>query len=86
VTAAGARSGSGPVAARWQFNISEVLPVPGAALAGALPPELQSYITFVRALHVDSAAPDAAGAYLKKLAGAREAWRAGGFESLDAGR
>jgi len=68
------------------FNISEILPVPGAALAGALPAELQSYITFAGALHVDSAAPDAAAAYLKMLAGAREAWKAGGFEPLDAGR
>jgi molybdate transport system substrate-binding protein len=68
------------------FNISEILPVPGAALAGALPAELQSYITFAGALHVDSAAPDAASAYLKMLASAREAWRAGGFEPIDAAR
>ena len=68
------------------FNISEILPVPGAALAGALPAELQSYITFAGALHVDSAATDAAAAYLRMLAGAREAWKAGGFEPLDAGR
>jgi molybdate transport system substrate-binding protein len=68
------------------FNISEILPVPGAVLAGALPAELQSYITFAGALHVDSAAPDAAAAYLKMLASAREAWRAGGFEPFDAAR
>jgi molybdate transport system substrate-binding protein len=68
------------------FNISEILPVPGAALAGALPAELQSYITFAGALHIDSAAPDAAAAYLRMLAGAREAWKAGGFEPLDAAR
>ena len=68
------------------FNISEIVPVPGAALAGALPAELQSYISFAGALHVDSAAPDAAAAYLKMLAGAREAWKAGGFEPLDAGK
>jgi len=68
------------------FNISEILPVPGASLAGVLPAELQSFITFAGALHVDSAAPDAASAYLKMLADAREAWRAGGFEPLDAGR
>jgi molybdate transport system substrate-binding protein len=68
------------------FNISEILPVPGAVLAGALPAEVQSYITFAGALHVDSAAPDAAAAYLKMLASAREAWRAGGFEPLDAAR
>jgi molybdate transport system substrate-binding protein len=68
------------------FNISEIVPVPGAALAGALPAELQSYITFAGALHVDSAAPDAAAAYLKTLASAREAWKVGGFEPLDTGR
>jgi len=68
------------------FNISEIVPVSGAALAGALPAELQSYITFAGALHVDSAAPDAAAAYLKMLASAREAWKVGGFEPLDAGR
>jgi len=68
------------------FNISEIVPVSGAALAGALPAELQSYITFAAALHVDSAAPDAAAAYLKMLASAREAWKVGGFEPLDAGR
>jgi len=64
-------------------DISEILPVPGGALAGALPAELQSYITFAGALHIDTAAPDAATAYLKMLAGARDAWRAGGFEPLD---
>jgi len=68
------------------FNISEIVPVPGAALAGALPAELQSYITFAGALHVDSAAPDAATAYLTMLASARDAWKAGGFEPLDAGK
>jgi hypothetical protein len=34
-------------------------------------------------LYIDSAALDAAKAYLKMLAGARAAWRAGGFEPLD---
>jgi hypothetical protein len=37
-------------------------------------------------LHSDSAAPVAAAAYLKMLAGARDAWKAGGFEPLDAAR
>jgi len=68
------------------FNISEILPVPGATLAGALPAELQSYITFAGAVHVDSAAPEAAAAYLKMLASAREAWKVGGFDPLDAAR
>jgi len=68
------------------FNISEILPTPGAALAGALPAELQNYIAFAGALHAESPAPDAAAAYLKFLASARDAWTAGGFESLDGGR
>jgi molybdate transport system substrate-binding protein len=64
------------------FNISEILPVPGAALAGALPGELQNYITFAGALHVDSPEPAAATAFLTMLAGAHDAWKAGGFEPL----
>jgi molybdate transport system substrate-binding protein len=68
------------------FNISEILPVKGVTLVGPLVPELQSYITFAAALHVDSA-PPAAG-FLHWLADpqAREAWRLGGFEHLGAGR
>lgn len=68
------------------FNISEILPVPGVALAGALPSELQNYITFAGALHVDSVAPEPAAAFLRLLAGSRDAWKAGGFEPLDGGR
>lgn len=68
------------------FNVSEILPVPGVALAGALPSELQNYITFAGAVHAGSAAPEAAAAYLKLLSGARDAWKAGGFESLEGAR
>ncbi len=64
------------------FNISEILPVPGAALAGALPSELQNYITFAGALHVNSAEPAAATAFLTMLSDAHDAWKAGGFEPL----
>jgi molybdate transport system substrate-binding protein len=64
------------------FNVSEILPVSGVALAGAFPAELQNYITFAGAVSVDSPAPDAAAAYLRLLAGARDAWAAGGFEML----
>jgi len=66
------------------FNISEILPVPGVALAGPLPPELQSYITFAGALHVSTTAPEPAAAFLKSLIApkARDAWKAGGFEAL----
>lgn len=66
------------------FNISEILPVGGVTLAGALPVELQNYITFAGALHVDSAAPEPAAEFLRALSDpkAREAWSAGGFEAL----
>jgi hypothetical protein len=33
---------------------------------------------------VDSPAPDVAAEYLKLLAGARDAWAAGGFEAISA--
>jgi len=68
------------------FNVSEILPVSGAALAGAFPAELQNYITFAGGVSVDSPAPDAAAAYLRLLAGARDAWAAGGFEVLPGAR
>jgi molybdate transport system substrate-binding protein len=66
------------------FNISEILPVKGAALAGPLPPDLQSYIVFSAAVHAGSVAPEVAAAYLRALASAksRAIWRAEGFESL----
>ena len=64
------------------FNVSEILPVSGAALAGAFPPDLQNYITFGGAVSTESPAPDAAAEYLRLLAGARDAWAAGGFDVL----
>jgi molybdate transport system substrate-binding protein len=66
------------------FNISEILPVKGVALVGPLPQELQSYITFVGAVHVSSANPEIAAAYLRSLTepGARAAWESGGFDLL----
>jgi molybdate transport system substrate-binding protein len=66
------------------FNVSEILPVSGAALAGAFPAELQNYIIFGGAVSVDSPAPDVAAEYLRLLAGARDAWAAGGFEAIGA--
>ncbi len=66
------------------FNISEIVSVKGVALAGPLPRELQSYITFAGALHVHAAAPEQAAAYLKALSDplARAIWRNGGFEAF----
>src|SRR6478752_3424451 len=66
------------------FNISEILPVKGVTLAGALPPALQSYIVFAAAIHADSTSVAAAEDYIKLLSApaAREYWRAGGLESM----
>jgi len=70
------------------FNISEILPVKGVALAGPLPPELQSYITFAGAVHVRGVSPEPAAAFLRALTDpkARDAWKSGGFEALDTER
>jgi molybdate transport system substrate-binding protein len=67
------------------FNISEILPVKGVRLVGPLPSELQSYIVFSGAVHVDSTAPEPAAAYVQALAsaGARETWRKAGLETLE---
>jgi molybdate transport system substrate-binding protein len=69
------------------FNISEVLPVKGVTLAGPLPSELQSYIVFAAAIHVDSTSAAAAGSFIKLLSApaAREHWKAGGLESMAGG-
>jgi len=68
------------------FNISEILPVPGVALAGPLPAELQNYIAFAGALGRDASEPASAFLRLLASADANEAWRAGGFEPLGRGR
>jgi molybdate transport system substrate-binding protein len=66
------------------FNISEILPVKGVTLAGALPPELQSYIVFAAAIRAGSTSVAVAEDYIKLLSAsaAREHWRAGGLESM----
>jgi len=69
------------------FNISEILPVKGVTLVGALPPALQSYIVFAAAIHAGSTSVAAAEDYIKLLSApaAREHWRAGGLESMASG-
>jgi molybdate transport system substrate-binding protein len=69
------------------FNISEILPVKGVTLAGALPPALQSYIVFAAAIHAGSTSVAAAEDYIRLLSApaAREHWRAGGLESMAPG-
>lgn len=67
------------------FNISETLGVDGVALAGPLPPELQSYLVFTAAIPAGVTAP--AAAFLRFLTSpqARAAWQAGGLELLPGG-
>jgi molybdate transport system substrate-binding protein len=50
-------------------QISEILPYPGAELAGPLPPEIQSYTHFSAAISAASSQGDAAKAFIKFLAG-----------------
>ena len=68
------------------FNISEILSAKGVTLAGPLPEELQSYITFAGAIHAGTASPDVALAFLRALTdpSARDAWKTGGFEPVGA--
>ena len=51
--------------------ITQILTTPGVDLAGPLPPELQSYVTFVAGVSSQSRAPKAASALIKFLAGPR---------------
>jgi molybdate transport system substrate-binding protein len=67
------------------FNISEALAVPGVALAGPLPPELQSYLVFTAAIPVGNRAPALAFVRFLTAPDARAAWQAGGLEALPGG-
>jgi molybdate transport system substrate-binding protein len=62
--------------------ISEILPVPGLALAGPLPPPLQARLAYAAALLARSGAPDAGRALLAFLAGpaTRDILARGGLE------
>jgi len=66
------------------FLVSEVLPVKGIAVAGLLPPTLQSFIVYAAAIPATSGAPEAASDFLKFVSGAAtaEQWKAAGFELL----
>jgi len=68
------------------FNISEILPVRGAALVGPLPVDLQTYIVFDAAIAADAVAPAAAASFIKTLAAPaeRKAWQKAGLEPLGA--
>ena len=49
--------------------ITQILTTPGVALAGPLPPEIQSYITFTAGVSTDAASAEAARALLASLTG-----------------
>ena len=49
--------------------ITQILTTPGVELVGPLPPEIQSYVTFVAGVGVNSKAPDAATQLIKFLTG-----------------
>jgi molybdate transport system substrate-binding protein len=70
------------------FNISEILPIAGATLAGPLPAELQSYIVFDAAIPAGVATPEPASAFIKALTAPaeRHAWQKAGLEPLGAPR
>jgi molybdate transport system substrate-binding protein len=68
------------------FNISEIVPIQGAALVGPLPEELQSYIVFTAAIPASNTAPDLAASFIKRLTdpAARPVWQKAGLEPLAA--
>jgi molybdate transport system substrate-binding protein len=49
--------------------ITQILTTPGVELVGPLPPEIQSYVTFVAGVSANSKAPDAAMQLIKFLTG-----------------
>jgi molybdate transport system substrate-binding protein len=49
--------------------VTQILTSPGVTLAGPLPPDIQSYITFAGAIGSSAKAPDAARALIKFLKG-----------------
>jgi len=64
--------------------ITQILTTPGVELVGPLPPEIQSYVTFVAGVGVNSKAPDAATQLIEFLTGpvAIPVIRAQGMEPL----
>jgi molybdate transport system substrate-binding protein len=66
------------------FNISEIVPIKGVRLVGALPSEHQNYLVFSGGLHARGASSEPAAAYLRFLqeAAAQEGWKAGGMEVI----
>jgi molybdate transport system substrate-binding protein len=66
------------------FLVSEILPTKGIALAGPLPAELQSFVTYGAAIPTDSAAAEPAAAFVRFISDTahRQRWTAAGFEPM----
>ena len=64
------------------FLVSEVLPVKGVNLVGALPPELQDYVVYGAAVSAESGVSSVASEFVKFISdrATRDHWKAAGFE------
>ena len=73
-------------AALGLFNISEILPVKGITLAGPLPAQVQSYITFAAVVLAGSPSVEQAQAYIRQITDKASAghWAAAGLEPVGA--
>jgi molybdate transport system substrate-binding protein len=68
------------------FNVSEIMPVKGAALVGRLPAELQNYIVFDAAILKADHAPEPAADFIKSLVdpAERQMWLNAGLDPVEA--
>lgn len=68
------------------FNVSEIVPVKGAALVGPLPAELQNYIVFDAAILKADHAPEPAAGFIKSLVdpAERQMWLNAGLDPVGA--
>ncbi len=66
------------------FNISEILPIKDVTLAGPLPKDVQSYVTFAAAIMTGSSSEPIAKAYILGLTApaAHKHWEAAGLEAF----
>jgi molybdate transport system substrate-binding protein len=66
------------------YLLSEVPAGKGVAVAGLLPPSLQSYVVYGAAIPAANATPEPALAFIKFITDSnkREAWQKGGFEMM----
>ncbi len=66
------------------FNASEILPIKGVTLVGALPADVQTYIVFTAAIPASTTTPAPAAAFITMLASpsARQTWQRAGLEPL----